>query len=488
MVNASIDKFLAKEHKLFIGGEWVAASDKAIFETLNPADGTVLATVARAGSEDVDLAVAAARSAQKSSSWSLMSGTDRAELLWRVADLIMEHADELALLETLDQGKPISATTVGDIPGTAATFRYMSGWANKLTGKTIPVGKPGANLAYTVREPVGVVAQIVPWNFPLPMAAWKLAPALAAGCSTILKPAEDTPLSTIRLFELMQQAGFPAGSINLLTGYGHDCGEALACHPGIDKIAFTGSTSVGKSIVVNSASNLKKVSLELGGKNPSIVLKDADLDKAIPGIVQASYGNAGQICTAPSRIFVHRGLLDRFSERLLTSVSAIKLGPGVDQSTEMGPLISAKQMKSVLADISRAVADGAYVLNGASRYGDTGFFVEPTILAQTSNDMYINRKEVFGPVITLIPFDTEEEVIAQANDSAFGLTAQVWTQNIGSANNFINQLEFGSIWLNGKSMDIALPFGGLKESGWGMEKGLEGVEMYTRTRTIVYSL
>ncbi len=478
-------KFLEKDHLLLIDGEWTPAAGGKTFVTVNPATGKPLGTVACAGKDDIDRAVAAARRALASGPWSQTAGAQRSRLLWRVAELIDIHAEELAQLESLDQGKPVKVARIADVAGSAEAFRYMAGWATKLTGATIPVGRPGAFHAFTVKEPVGVVGQIVPWNFPLAMAAWKLAPALAAGCTVLLKPAENTPLSTLRLGELLIEAGFPAGTVNIVPGLGGEAGTAIAEHPGIDKIAFTGSTAVGKRIVMAAAGNLKRLSLELGGKNPAIVLPDADLAKAIPGIVQGAFTNCGQVCTAASRALVHRSVLKEVTEGLVAGAEALRVGPGMDDATDMGPVVSEQQMNSILAHIRAAAAEGAVIATGGIRVGEQGYFLAPTVIAETTPEMRINLEEVFGPVISVIPFDTMDEAIAIANATEYGLTAQVWTRDIAAANTFSNALESGSVWVNGKSMDIALPFGGFGQSGWGMEKGAEGVEIYTRTKTVV---
>lgn len=481
----AVKSFLEKQHLLLIDGEWTAAASGETFVTINPATGKPLANVACARKEDVDRAVAAARAAFSSAHWKGLGGTQRSHLLWRLAELIDLHAEELAQLESLDQGKPVKVARIADVAGSAETFRYMAGWATKITGDTIPVASPDAFRAFTVKEPVGVVGQIVPWNFPLAMAAWKLAPALAAGCTIVLKPAENTPLSTLRLGELIVEAGFPAGVVNIVTGFGQGAGSAIAEHPDIDKIAFTGSTAVGKRIAMAAVDNLKRVSLELGGKNPTIVMPDADLSRAIPAIVQGAFANCGQVCTAASRALVHRSLLDDVIKGLVAGAKALRVGPGMDESTDIGPVVSEAQMNAILGHIESAVAEGAVVATGGVRIGTEGYFLAPTVLTHTRPDMKINRDEVFGPVISIVAFDDIDEAIRIANDSEYGLTAQVWTQDLSVANRLTNALESGSVWINGKSMDIALPFGGFKQSGWGLEKGAEGVELYTRTKTVV---
>jgi phenylacetaldehyde dehydrogenase len=484
----SVKKFLDREPALLIDGRWVPARSGETFVSLNPADGLTLASIASGDAADVDLAVKAARRALGSGPWSRIKPQDRAQMLWRLSDLIMEHADELAQLETLDQGKPLRASRDGDIPGSAETFRYMAGWATKLTGNTIQVGAPGEFHSYTQREPVGVVGQIVPWNFPLAMAAWKLAPALAAGCTVVLKPAENTPLTTLRLGELIQEAGFPDGVVNIVTGFGATAGAAIAEHPDIDKVAFTGSTDVGKSVVRAATGNLKRVSLELGGKNPSIVMEDADLAAAIPGLIQGSFANSGQVCTAPSRVFVHASVFEDVVAGLSEGAQALKVGPGLASDSQMGPVISERQLVSITGHIDGGVAAGANITAGGGRLGTEGYFVAPTVVTNVSQHMLIAREEIFGPVVVLSPFGEIEDVLRMANDTQYGLTAQVWTQNVSQAHRMAARLSAGSIWVNGKSMDIALPFGGFKQSGWGQEKGAEGVEMYTRSKTVVVAL
>lgn len=479
--------FLARNPGMLIDGRWVPAQSGETFPTLNPADGNVLAHVASGAAPDVDMAVTAARRALESGPWSLMAPSDRGALLWRLAELIDANTEQLAQLETLDQGKPLSAARGGDVPGAAETFRYMAGWATKITGTTIPVGTPGSFHSYTKREPIGVVGQIVPWNFPLAMAAWKLAPALAAGCTVVLKPAENTPLSTLRLAELVQEAGLPDGVVNIITGFGHTAGAAIVEHPGIDKVAFTGSTMVGKSIVRAAASNLKRVSLELGGKNPSIVLDDADLDRVIPGIMQSAFTNSGQVCTAPSRIIVHDKVYDDVAAGLIAAAGELRIGPGLAPDTQMGPVISQAQQDRITAYIEGGVKGGATLAAGGSLDGP-GYFVAPTLLTDVNDSLPLAREEIFGPVVTLARFHEIDEAVRVANDTQYGLTAQVWTTNVSAAHAMADRLDSGSIWVNGKSMDIALPFGGFKQSGWGQEKGAEGVEMYTRSKTVVISL
>lgn len=469
-----------------IGGRTVTDAAEQL-DVLDPATGNLLCRVPRGTRETVDAAVRAAREAFEGP-WRRTAPGERSRLMWRLADLLEERAELFGQLETLDVGKPFAVARHGDVAVAVETLRYMAGWATKLTGETIPVGVPGTVHAYTKREPVGVVGQIVPWNFPLAMAVWKLAPALAAGCTSVLKPAEQTPLTAIALGELVREAGFPAGVVNVVLGLGSDVGEAIVAHPGIDKVAFTGSTPVGKTIVRSAADDLKRVSLELGGKNSSIVMPDADLDAAVSGIVQASFGNSGQVCTAPSRILVHAVIADEVGDALAAAAGRLRLGHGLDPATEMGPVVSERQRDAIERTVLDGVRSGGEVLTGGGRHGEAGYFLQPTVIAGLGIDSPMVQHEIFGPVVNVIPFASAEEAIAMANRTSYGLTTQVWTRDVAAVHGFADGLDSGSVWVNGKSMDIALPFGGLKESGWGQEKGREGVEMYTRLKTVVIAL
>jgi len=422
-----------------------------------------------------------------------MTPSERGKLIHRVGDLILEHADELATLETMDNGKPLTIAKVADVALAADLFHYMSGWATKIEGNTIPISAitaPGSEfLAYTRREPVGVVGQIIPWNFPLLMAAWKLGPVLAAGCTAVLKPAEQTPLSALRLAELMQEAGLPRGVVNVVTGFG-DAGAALAAHDLVEKVAFTGSTEVGKLIVQAAAGNLKKVSLELGGKSPQVVLPDADMDVAIPGAANGIFFNHGQCCNAGSRLYVDQRVFDEVVSGMSEEAAKIKVGPGEEPDTTMGPLISDEQFGKVLGYMQSGLEAGAQAPVGGNRIGDRGYFVEPTILTDTTPDMSVVREEIFGPVVCAIPFDSQsDDVISAGNDTNYGLAAGVWTKDISKAHKTAHRLRAGTVWINCYSVfDASMPFGGYKESGWGREMGHNVLDNYLETKSVVAQL
>ena len=479
-------EFLGKPHKMLIGGKWVEAASGKTFETRNPATGEVLAHVAEGAGEDIDRAVKAARRAFEEGPWPEMLPAERSHLLWKIADLIDQNRDELAELETLDNGKPIFFSRMVDVPSVIETFRYFSGWATKIEGNTIPLSKPGAKFfAYTLREPVGVVGQIIPWNFPLIMAGWKLAPALAAGCTVVLKPAEQTPLTALRLGELMMEAGFPEGVVNIVPGFGETAGAALAAHPDVDKIAFTGSTEVGRLIVDAARGNLKKVSLELGGKSPNIVFPDADLDSAIAGSAAAIFFNQGQCCTAGSRLFVHKSIFDKVVDGVAQETKNFHIGPGIDPSTNLGPLVSKEQQDRVCGYLDSGTKEGAKAVVGGHRISGGGYFVEPTVLVDVKPHMKVVREEIFGPVVTAIPFSAPEDVAAFANDSMYGLAAAVWTRDLSKAHRMAAKLRAGTVWINCYNVfDNALPFGGYKQSGWGRESGHAVLEMYTEIKSV----
>ena len=431
-IDSRVSDFIAKPLKMLIDGKWVSAVSGKTFPTYNPATGEILAQIAEGDEQDIDLAVKAARKAFYSGPWSRMTASDRSKLIWKLADLLEQHLEEFATLETLDNGKPLTVARAADVPLAVEMFRYMGGWATKLEGTTIPLSvpyTPGANYhAYTLREPVGIVGQIIPWNFPLLMAAWKLAPALACGCTVVLKPAEQTPLSALRLGELITEAGFPDGVVNVVPGYGETAGAALAAHDLVDKIAFTGSTEVGKLIVHAATGNLKKVSLELGGKSPNVVFKDADLDQAIGGAASAIFFNHGQCCCAGSRLFIERPVFDRVVEGVAAQAKKINVGPGLDPGTTMGPLVSEEQVERVCKYLEIGLSEGATALAGGKKLGDKGYFVEPTVLVNTKDTMRVVQEEIFGPVVAAIPFDDPEELMPRANDSMYGLAAGIWTQ------------------------------------------------------------
>ncbi|MGE0298977.1 aldehyde dehydrogenase family protein [Pseudonocardia sp.] len=476
--------------KMLINGEWVDSASGETFETVNPATEEVLASVAKGGAEDADRAVRAARTAfEDGSAWRTMPHGQRGKIIHKLGDLVLENLEEFALLESLDNGKPYAVAKAADVPLTADMFHYMSGWATKITGRTMPVSAwdPNAYLTFSLKEPTGVAAQIIPWNFPLLMAAWKVAPALAAGCTVVLKPAEQTPLSALLLGELALQAGLPPGVLNIVTGFG-DAGAALASHPDVDKVAFTGSTEVGKEIVKAAAGNLKKVTLELGGKSPNVVYADADIEKAIAGSAHAIFFNQGECCVAGSRLYVEESVYDQVVEGVAARAAEIKVGNGLDATTEMGPLVSQEQFDRVTGYIDSGRSDGAGI-HGGTRVGDKGYFVAPTVLAGAREDMKAVQEEIFGPVVAAMPFRSEDEIIPVANNTNYGLGAGVFTKDVGKAYRTAKRLRAGTVWVNTWNVfDATLPFGGYKESGWGREMGEDVFHNYTETKTVITDL
>ncbi|MFO1272753.1 MAG: aldehyde dehydrogenase family protein [Rubrivivax sp.] len=475
---------------LFIDGRSRPALSGRTFDSVSPRNGELLAKVALAGREDVDLAVAAARHAFEGE-WSRFKPFDRQQVMLKLADLVETHYDELALLDTLDMGGPISRTLLGRRRA-VALLRYYAGLATTIQGDTIPNSAAGEHFCWTLKEPVGVVGAINPWNGPIGLAIWKLCPVLASGCTLVLKPAEQAPLSPLRLAELAMEAGLPAGVFNVLTGFG-DAGAAMAEHPGIDKIAFTGSTEVGQKIVRAAAGNMKRTSMELGGKSPDIVFADADLEAAVPGAAMAVFQNSGQICSAGTRLFVQRPVYEEFVQRVADFAKTLKVGDPLDASTQLGPVVSAEQLDRVCGYLALGREQGARALAGGSRLTEgalaRGYFVQPTVFADVKDDMRIAREEIFGPVISALPFDTLEEVIARANDSSYGLGSGVWSRNVNTIHKVAKGLRTGTVWANCyQVMDPAIPFGGYKMSGFGRESGMEHMQEYLQTKAVVLKI
>ena len=485
----AVETFSAPEVKrtqALINGQWVDSNSGSTFATYNPATESKIADVVQCDTTDVDRAVKAARAALEDGPWAKMDARDRGMLLFRLADKLEENFDELAALETLDNGKPISDARGADLPLVIDCLRYYAGWADKVHGSTIPIR--GNYFSYTRREPVGVCGQIIPWNFPMLMAAWKWGPALATGNTVVMKPAEQTPLTCLRMADLAMEAGFPDGVINILPGYG-ETGAAIVAHPDVDKVAFTGSTEVGQIIMRNAADTLKRVTLELGGKSPNIVFADADIDAAIAGAEFALYFNQGQCCCAGSRLFVEESIHQQFVDRVVERASSRKLGDPFACATTQGPQVDKEQFDKIMGFIDRGKSAGADLVTGGNRFGDSGFFVEPTVFDNVQDDMEIAREEIFGPVLSILPFKDADEVIERGNKTFYGLAAAVWTKDVQKAHRIAHSLKAGTVWVNCYDVfDAAAPFGGYKMSGIGRELGEAALQNYTELKTVTIQM
>ncbi len=471
----------------FIGGKWLPAASGKTFDTIHPATEEVICQVAEGDKADVDAAVDAAREAFDHGPWRSMDARDRGALIYKLAELIEEEADELAALETLDNGKPINDSRAADIPLVIDCLKYYAGWADKIQGKTIPIR--GDYFCYTRREPVGVVGQIIPWNFPALMAAWKWGPALAAGCTIVMKPAEQTPLTCLRMARLAQKAGIPDGVINVVPGYGPTAGAALVAHPGVDKIAFTGELSTAKIIQRSAAETMKRLTFELGGKSPNVIFADADLDAAVQGAHFALYFNQGQCCCAGSRLYIDEKVYDEVIDRIAEKNKSTRIGDPFDPETQQGPQVDKAQFDKILKYVEYGKADGAKCVSGGKQHGNKGYFVEPTLFAGVTDDMRIAREEIFGPVMSALKFKSTDEIIRRSNDTNFGLAAAVWTRDVAKAHRYAKEVRAGTVWVNCYDVfDAAAPFGGFKESGLGRELGEAGLDNYTESKTVTLSL
>ena len=486
-------RFLAQPKRMAIGGEWVEALGGGMLEVVDPASGQVFDRVPAGEATDIDRAVAAARRAFEQGDWPRMRPVDRERLLLRLAELVEAHAQELAEIEALDNGKPVTMARAVDVALVVDFLRYMAGWATKIEGSTMEVSVPLVRdrefFGYTRREPVGVVGAIIPWNFPLLMVAWKAGPALASGCTMVLKPAEETPLSALRFAELVQQAGYPAGVFNVVTGHGHSAGAALAAHKGVDKVAFTGSTEIGKLVGKAALDNMTRVSLELGGKSPVIVLDDADPAVAAAGAAQAIFFNQGQVCCAGSRLYVHKSRFERVVEGLSGIAADMELGAGIEPSTQIGPLVSAVQQQRVLGYIRSGFEEGARALAGGAAGEGEGYFVKPTVLVDTRDDMRVVREEIFGPVVVAMPYDDLDEVARRANDTPYGLGASIWSNDLSRVHRLVPKIKAGTVWVNCHNiLDASMPFGGYKQSGIGREMGRAVLDLYTEGKSVIMAL
>lgn len=484
-----VQEFLNEDTKgLYINGEYVPSIGGENFSVVDPATENTITKVSEAQEKDINVAVQSAREAFDNGEWTKMEAADRSRLIYKFADLLEEHREELAQLEAIDNGKPYAIALEDDVDGTVEHFRYYAGWATKIHGKTVQVSPKYLN--YIVHEPVGVVGQIIPWNFPLAMAGWKLGSALAVGCTIVIKPASETPLSLLYAAKLFKEAGFPDGVVNVVPGSGSVAGNTLITHSDVDKVAFTGSTETGKHVMKNAAEDVKGITLELGGKSPAIVLDDADVEEAIQGTFDGTMYNHGQNCSACTRIFVQRNLYNEFVDKLAKKAKTVKVGPGMDPATEMGPVVSKKQQDTVLGYIEKGKEEGARLVAGGNNTKDQGYFVQPTVFADVEDHMTIAREEIFGPVMSIFPFDTIEEVVERANDSPYGLAASVWTRDIKHGHSIASKLQTGTVWLNDFGLEWeTMPFGGYKQSGIGREMGGEyGLDNYTEVKSVFVNI